>query len=58
MITFTQDYTDKQLIHIFRNKDKSSRYFWLYSQLPLEQKTRIFDLLIKIQMKGGQKHDG
>lgn len=42
--------TDKELIKIFRNQNKSSRAYWKFNQLTPEQKARIFDLINNVNV--------
>lgn len=53
--------TDKELLRIWDNKEKSSRAWWLYGRLTNDEKMKLFDLLeyrkpvnIK-EVKGGKK---
>lgn len=39
--------TDKELLTIFQNKENSTRDYWKYNQLKPEDKSRLFDLLLK-----------
>ncbi|MDO8623298.1 MAG: hypothetical protein Q7R52_03555 [archaeon] len=51
MIFYTKDYTNAQLLKIFRRKDKSPKNYWLYDQLNQEDKARLFNLLVSQNIK-------
>lgn len=38
---------DKELLKIWKKKEYSTRYFWMYNQLSSEEKSRLFDLLLE-----------
>jgi len=42
---------DKELIKIWKNKEKSGRDFWKYNNLSREEKLRIFDLIQEGKMR-------
>ena len=51
--------TKKELMEIWRRKEKTSRDFWRYNSLSLKEKTCLFDILSskglkKIKLKGGK----
>jgi len=46
--------TDKQLLKIFDDKEKSPKDFWVYERLTHEEKIKIFDLILKREMEGGK----
>jgi len=55
--------TDKELLEIWDNKEKSSRDWWLYGRLNPDEKMKLFDLIEyrkpivnkNIELKGGLK---
>lgn len=57
--------TDKELLRIWDNKEKSSRDWWLYGRLNPDEKMKLFDLLEyrkpivnkKLKLKGTKNWD-
>ncbi len=45
----TDKKTDKQLLKIFEDKEKSYKDFWVFERLTHEEKIRIFDLITGIK---------
>ena len=47
--------TDKELLKIHDNKEKSPLNFWAYERLTHEEKIKIFDLIVNREAEGGKK---
>ncbi len=43
--------SDKELLKIYKMHNCSTRYYWIYNKLTGEEKSRLFDLLIIVNLK-------
>lgn len=39
--------TNNELLEIWKNHNKTYEGYWIYTDLPIDEKTRIFDLIQK-----------